>query len=48
MRRDARRFLPEAERESLALGRPFGLNSVETARVAEDDEDAATRKRDDG
>ncbi|HEU4596947.1 MAG TPA: SDR family oxidoreductase [Pyrinomonadaceae bacterium] len=28
--RNARRLVPEAERESLALGRPFGAHSVET------------------
>jgi NAD(P)-dependent dehydrogenase (short-subunit alcohol dehydrogenase family) len=30
--RDARRLVPRAEREALALGRAFGANSVETAR----------------
>jgi hypothetical protein len=32
MGRNARRLIPEAEREALALGRSFGANSVETAR----------------
>jgi short-subunit dehydrogenase len=34
VRRDARRFVPEMERDVLALGRPFGARSVETARGA--------------
>ena len=30
--RRARRLLPQAEREALALGRPFGAHSVETTK----------------
>jgi short-subunit dehydrogenase len=35
MRRNARRLLPAAEREAVALGRPFGAHSVETAGAPE-------------
>lgn len=31
--RNTRRILPEAEREALSLGRPFGAHSVETSRA---------------
>ena len=34
--REARRLVPQAEREALALGRAFGANSVETANQSDD------------
>jgi short-subunit dehydrogenase len=44
MGRNARRLVPQAEREALKLNRPFGLNSVETVDKLKA-EDAAMRKR---
>jgi hypothetical protein len=38
MGRNARRLVPKAEREALALGRPFGANSVETAARPDEEE----------
>jgi NAD(P)-dependent dehydrogenase (short-subunit alcohol dehydrogenase family) len=38
MGRNARRLVPRAEGEALALGRPFGAHSVETARGTEAEE----------
>ena len=40
--RGARRLVPQAEREALALGRAFGANSVETAKQAGDEDAART------
>ncbi len=36
--RNTRRILPEAEREALSLGRPFGAHSVETARARKNED----------
>jgi hypothetical protein len=41
MGRNARRLIPAAEREAEALGRPFGLHSVETAAGRPDKEEEA-------
>ncbi len=38
MGRNARRLVPKAEREALALGRPFGAHSVETAGRPDEEE----------
>jgi len=49
MGRNTRRLVPKAERESLALGRAFGANSVETVkRTGDGGEAAATVREADG
>ena len=42
MGRGTRRLVPQAEREALALGRAFGVNSVETGKQAGREDAART------